>query len=157
MNWTDTTFDRTKYEHPDPEFIEMMGEELVAEIVAPEYIDRAEQKFNERKTRFLSAWMVLGAVVSRDANGFYMALNSPNDNQACNAARQLYRILGDNKYLSDLLRARYNILEVDCADPAGWLDLKWDFEKKRYVPAWGTNWSDQNYSHGPSRPDVGDH
>jgi len=146
IKFTDTQFDRDNYLQSLQcrEVQDFFG---FTEGEQSDLIASAEQSFNRRKSKFLANWMALLTDVPRNAQGYWDDLNCLNDNATCNAARQLYRILGSNVRLDGLLRARYNIAFDQ--DAATRLALDFDWDAKRFVPSLGTDWSDLNFAAGP--------
>jgi len=153
--WTDTEFDPTPFLKPSKEVVDFFGEETDEQKDALAL--SAKEDFEKCKWAFITASMSLSVEVPQGAQGYWEDLNSLSNNQVCNAARQIYRLIGQSESLNTMIRARYGLLEIECPSPWYWLALEWDEDTKKFKPAEGTNWADQHYPNGPIRPDIGDH
>lgn len=108
----------------------------------------------QRRSDFVTSLLALTLKVPAGKERLVDQMSLIEDNACCNAARQLYRIAKGNVHdlINAALRARYG-LSADC-EPALRLKLRWNDDWKArlrgeiYVPAEGTTWGDQDFSHG---------
>lgn len=149
MKWSATPLDPTPYLNPAPAATDFFGEMTAEE--RQQKADWARADHEERQGIWKTCLLGLCSLVPAEWAGYVTALDGC-DQAACNAARLLYR--GDGAVqllLARALRARYRI-PVE-SDPATWLRLE-PVTCGGYRPAPGTNWGDQDFSHGPQRPDY---